>query len=92
MKESFRSTRPMTEFAFNVLQRLYPDEESGPDHKELIEMGLVERVERAGIPWWTSASPRSTVRAELSRSSPPSEDEYRAIGNQTHPMDPGTRA
>src|SRR5208283_337906 len=51
MKESFRSTRPITEFALNVLYRLKPPE-SDPDHKELIDRGLIERTKRNGKDWW----------------------------------------
>jgi superfamily I DNA/RNA helicase len=51
MKESFRSTKPITEFALNVLYRLKPPE-SDPDHKELIDRGLIERTERNGKDWW----------------------------------------
>ncbi len=51
MKESFRSTKPITEFALNVLYRLQPPE-SDPDHKELIERGLIERTTRDGAAWW----------------------------------------
>jgi superfamily I DNA/RNA helicase len=52
MKESFRSTRPITEFALNALYRLQPPEESA-DHKELVSRGLIERTERNGSTWWT---------------------------------------
>lgn len=51
MKESFRSTKPITEFALNVLYRLQPPE-SNSDHKELVQRGLVERIERGGGEWW----------------------------------------
>lgn len=51
MKESFRSTHPITEFALNVLYRLQPPE-SNPDHKELLARGLIERIERDGTDWW----------------------------------------
>jgi AAA domain len=51
MKESFRSTRPITEFALNVLYHLQPPD-ADPDHKELMERGLVERTLRGGNPWW----------------------------------------
>jgi hypothetical protein len=51
MKESFRSTRPITEFALNVLYRLQPPE-ANPDHKELVARGLVERSSRNGADWW----------------------------------------
>ena len=82
MKESFRSTKPVTEFAFNVLQRLNPNEESGPDHKELIEMGLVERGERAGIPWWELRFTQTDGPMPTFEKFASVEDEYQAIGNQ----------
>lgn len=51
MKESFRSTKPITELAINVLYRLQPTELDG-DHKELVERGLVDRVSRNNRDWW----------------------------------------
>jgi hypothetical protein len=51
MKESFRSTRPITEFALNVLYRLQPPD-ANPDHKELVARGLIERSTRKGAEWW----------------------------------------
>lgn len=48
MKESFRSTKPITEFALNVLYRLTSMKES-TDHKELQTRGLIERSERLGL-------------------------------------------
>lgn len=51
MQESFRSTKPITEFALNVLYRLQPSEMSG-DHAELIDRGLIERIDRSGEEWW----------------------------------------
>ncbi|QDV10284.1 ATP-dependent RecD-like DNA helicase [Rosistilla oblonga] len=51
MKESFRSTKPITEFALNVLYRLQSPE-SNPDHKELVTRGLVERTIRGDSDWW----------------------------------------
>lgn len=52
MKESFRSTKPITEFALNVLYRLQsPD--SSQDHKELVSRGLIEKTQRNGSDWWT---------------------------------------
>lgn len=51
MKESFRSTRPIAELAVNVLYRLQPPE-ADPDHKELVEKGMVECIEQHGKPWW----------------------------------------
>jgi superfamily I DNA/RNA helicase len=52
MKESFRSTKPITELAMNVLYRLQPPE-NNPDHKEMVTRGLIERTKRNGIDWWT---------------------------------------
>ncbi|TWU49318.1 AAA domain-containing protein [Rubripirellula reticaptiva] len=51
MKESFRSTKPITEFALNVLYRLQPPE-TNPDHKELVARGLIEQTKREGTDWW----------------------------------------
>ena len=51
MKESFRSTKPITEFALNVLYRLQPPD-TNPDHKELVTRGLIERTKRNGSEWW----------------------------------------
>jgi hypothetical protein len=51
MKESFRSTRPITEFALNVLYRLQPPD-GDADHKELVKLGLIEQTTRNGQPWW----------------------------------------
>ncbi|GIX00562.1 MAG: hypothetical protein KatS3mg111_3894 [Pirellulaceae bacterium] len=52
MNESFRSTKPIIEFALNVLYRLQPPE-NDPDHKELLSRGLVERTARGDAQWWT---------------------------------------
>ncbi|MCU7807135.1 MAG: AAA family ATPase, partial [Candidatus Thiodiazotropha sp. (ex Semelilucina semeliformis)] len=51
MKESFRSTKPITEFALNVLYRLQPPGDS-PDHKELTTRGLIVQTKRNNSPWW----------------------------------------
>ncbi len=51
MKESFRSTKPINELAFNLLYRLVPDFHD-PDHKELIEHELIEHLESADCSWW----------------------------------------
>jgi len=51
MKESFRSTKPITEFAINVLYRLQPPD-SSPDHRELVSRGLIEKTLRNGSEWW----------------------------------------
>lgn len=51
MKESFRSTRPITEFALNTLYRLVSHEDD-PDHRELVQRDLIELEARNGRPWW----------------------------------------
>ncbi len=51
MKESFRSTCPITELALNVLLRLQPPEKNA-DHAEMLSLGLIETAERDGQPWW----------------------------------------
>lgn len=50
MKESFRSTNPITEFAVNMLHRLSPSS-TRQDQAELISMGLIEPTERNGFEW-----------------------------------------
>lgn len=50
MRESFRSTQPITELAVNLLHRLCPSTELH-DHKELLSLGLLERVQRGGEDW-----------------------------------------
>ncbi len=51
MEESFRSTKPITEFALNVLYRFVPPE-SDSDHRELLSRGLIEETKRNGKDWW----------------------------------------
>ena len=51
MRESFRSTKPISEFALNVLYRLQPPDKD-EDHKELVDKGLIEKVTRNGQDWW----------------------------------------
>lgn len=50
MRESFRSTRPITELAVNVLHRL-SGTNGRQDHQELIALGLVEPTIRNGEHW-----------------------------------------
>ncbi|OYP33883.1 AAA domain-containing protein [Rhodopirellula sp. MGV] len=50
MRESFRSTRPITEFAANVLSRL-SGEGGRQDQQELVSMGLLKPTERNGQVW-----------------------------------------
>ena len=50
MKESFRSTKPVTELALNVLYQVQPPEDE--DHKELVRLGLIQAEQWGGTPWW----------------------------------------
>lgn len=50
MRESFRSTQQITEYAVNVLHRLVEKEELH-DHKELVSLGLLNEVERGTEKW-----------------------------------------
>jgi superfamily I DNA/RNA helicase len=50
MRESFRSTQPITELAVNLLHRLSPESDLH-DHKELVSLGLIERTDRVGEEW-----------------------------------------
>ncbi|RMH04889.1 MAG: AAA family ATPase [Nitrospirae bacterium] len=51
MKESFRSTRPIMEYALNVLYGLEPPDRD-PDHRELERKGLVKKLSMNGYNWW----------------------------------------
>jgi len=81
MKESFRSTKPVTEFALNVLYRLQPPE-SDPDHKELINRGLIERVNRNDKDWWDVRFNRVDGPMPLFRKFTDLDQEFDAIGDQ----------
>jgi len=51
LKESFRSTRPIAEFALNVLHRL-EHADLDPDHREIVRRGLIEESRRRGRRWF----------------------------------------
>jgi superfamily I DNA/RNA helicase len=51
MKESFRSTRPISEIALNVLHRL-TDLRRDPDQRELLRRGLIEELRGGGTVWF----------------------------------------
>ncbi len=83
MKESFRSTKPITEFALNVLYRLQPPDDN-PDHKELAKRGLIESTKRCGSEWWTVRfnqidGPKPEFRQFMNL-----EMEFEAIGDYCH--------
>lgn len=81
MKESFRSTRPITEYALNVLYRLQPPD-ADPDHKELVERGLVEQTQAAAGPWWNVRFNQVEGPAPLFRKFASLDDQIDALGKQ----------
>lgn len=50
MRESFRSTAPITELAVNVLERLSTNSPRR-DQQELLSLGLLEKTKRGGEDW-----------------------------------------
>lgn len=50
MRESFRSTTPITELAVNVLSRL-SERSKRQDQQELLQLGLLEKTDRSGEAW-----------------------------------------
>ena len=51
MRESFRSTKPITELAVNILHRL-TDVEDRKDQTELVKLGLLEGSKKNGQDWF----------------------------------------
>lgn len=84
MKESFRSTNPITELAVNLLHRLASAGDLH-DHKELAALGLIERTNRNGQEWLRVRfnqvhGPKPIFHRFNSR-----EEEFRSIANHlTH--------
>ncbi|TWU45315.1 RecBCD enzyme subunit RecD [Novipirellula aureliae] len=50
MRESFRSTTPITELAVNVLSRL-SESSTRQEQQELLQLGLLEKTDRNGEEW-----------------------------------------
>src|SRR5262249_8047426 len=75
------STRPITEFALNVLFRLQP-----PDairtHKALLERGLVEQTQTADGPWWKVRFNQVEGPVPIFRKFTSLDDEIEALGKQ----------
>jgi superfamily I DNA/RNA helicase len=82
MKESFRATKPVTEFAFNLLHRLCPEEAKNADHKELVELGLVHAGKREGRRWWDILFTHIDGPSPIFKKFPNKEAEFDAIGKQ----------
>jgi superfamily I DNA/RNA helicase len=81
MKESFRSTRPIAEFALNVLYRLQPPNDN--DHKELVDRHLIEKIELGeGISWWSIRYNQVDGPNPVYKSFEDQDNEMEAIGKQ----------
>jgi superfamily I DNA/RNA helicase len=80
MKESFRATRPIAEFALNVLYRLEPPKPDDEDHKELARLGLIEKAE--GADWWKVRFNQIDGPTPLFFQYPNLETEFAAIGDK----------
>lgn len=80
MKESFRSTRPITEFALNVLYQLQPPVDE--DHKELVRLGLIEPERWGESNWWNVHFNQVDGPCPAFRPYPTVKEEVRAIANQ----------
>ncbi len=81
MRESFRSTRPITEFALNVLYRLQPPD-ADADHQELVRLGLIERASRNGRPWWNVRFNQVEGPEPLLRKLPSLDEQIDELGRQ----------
>jgi hypothetical protein len=81
MEESYRSTRPVTEYALNVLFRLRPDELQG-DHGELVQRGLIEESHRRGEVWWNVRFNQTHGPLPALKQFTDAETEFDALGNQ----------
>jgi superfamily I DNA/RNA helicase len=81
MKESFRSTRPVLEYAINVLATLHPLRRDA-DLRELVRQGLLEEVQRAGEPWWSVRYCQSRGPAPELRRFRTREDEAAALASR----------
>jgi superfamily I DNA/RNA helicase len=80
MKESFRSTKPISEFAINVLYTLKPPV-GDPDHEELVKRGLIEQAERAGRPWWNVRFNQIDGPRPIVNACPRPALQYQAVGD-----------
>lgn len=80
MKESFRSTKPITEFALNVLYQLAPPEDE--DHKELVRLGLIEPESWGESNWWSVHFNQVDGPFPTFRSYSTVKEEVRAIADQ----------
>ncbi len=80
MKESFRSTKPITEFALNVLYQLAPPEDE--DHKELVRLGLIEPETWDESNWWRVHFNQVDGPYPTFRPYPTVKEEVRAIADQ----------
>ena len=81
MRESFRGTQVINEFALNVLYRLESPDRS-PEHQHLIEQGLIEAVDRDDNTWWKVRHNHVDGPLPIYRVFTAIEQQVDAIGNQ----------
>ncbi|MBU1106390.1 MAG: AAA family ATPase [Candidatus Riflebacteria bacterium] len=81
MEESFRSTRPISEFALNVLYSIQSPE-SDPDYRELLKRGLVEKTRVHGCTWWKVRFNQIEGPQPVFKKFANIEDEFNALGDQ----------
>jgi superfamily I DNA/RNA helicase len=82
MKESFRATKPISEFALNVLYRLEPPKPHDEDHKELVKLGLIEHSNSKGSDWWHVRFNQIDGPVPEYHPHPNLESEFTAIGDR----------
>lgn len=85
MKESFRSTKPISEFAINVLYSLKPPV-GDRDHDELVRRGLIEQVNRGGGPWWDVRFNQIDGPRPLIKTSSAPATQFRAVGDYLYDL------
>ncbi len=77
MRESFRSTKPIIEFAVNVLDHLSETEE----HHELIDLGLLKEVTRGGESWLQVAFNQVGGPAPLFQACATVDEQFKTLGD-----------
>jgi hypothetical protein len=85
MKESFRSTKPISEFAINVLYSLKPPV-GDRDHDELVRRGLIEQGERGGGRWWNVRFNQIDGPRPMVKTSSAPATQFRAVGDYLYDL------
>jgi superfamily I DNA/RNA helicase len=80
MRESFRSTLPIAEYALNVLYS-FESPDADEDHKELLRRGLVEKTSRRGQDWWSVRYNQVHGPSPVLRTCRNESEQYAAVGD-----------